>query len=174
MGSSIGGVVQTPAGGPLRYETLSRGEKIMTKLEGKVAVITGGNSGIGLATARRFVSEGAYVYITGRRQRELDAAVRQIEKNVTAVQGDVSQLADLDRLYCTVKQQHWRIDIVFANAGVGEIASLGEISEAHFDNTFNINVKVLLFTVQKALPLLHDGGAIILNALDSTIKVLTG
>jgi len=143
----------------------------MTKLEGKVAVITGGNSGIGLATARRFVSEGAYVYITGRRQRELDAAVRQIGKNVTAVQGDVSQLADLDRLYATVKQQHGRIDIVFANAGVGrEFASLGEISEAHFDNTFNINVKGLLFTVQKALPLLQDGGSIILTASINSIK----
>jgi NAD(P)-dependent dehydrogenase (short-subunit alcohol dehydrogenase family) len=149
---------------------LSRGEKIMTKLEGKVAVITGGSSGIGLATARRFVSEGAYVYITGRRPRELDAAVRQIEKNVTAVQGDVSQLADLDRLYATVKQQHGRIDIVFANAGVGEIASLGEISEAHFDNTFNVNVKGLLFTVQKALPLLQDGGSIILTASIDSIK----
>jgi len=147
----------------------------MTKLEGKVAVITGASSGIGLATARRFVSEGAYVYITGRRQRELDAAVRQIGKNVTAVQGDVSQLADLDRLYATVKQQHGRIDIVFANAGVGrEFASLGEISEAHFDNTFNSNVKGLLFTVQKALPLLQDGGSIILNASNSTIKVLPG
>ncbi len=152
----------------------------MTKLEGKVAVITGASSGIGLATARRFVSEGAYVYITGRRQRELDAAVRQIGQNVTAVQGDASQLADLDRLYATVKQQHGRIDIVFANAGVGrefgvgEFASLGEISEAHFDNTFNSNVKGLLFTVQKALPLLQDGGSIILNASNSTIKVLPG
>ena len=146
----------------------------MTRLEGKVAVITGGSSGIGLATARRFVSEGAYVYITGRRQHELDAAVRQIGKNVTAVQGDVSQLADLDRLYATVKQQHGRIDIVFANAGVVEVASLGEISEAHFDNTFNSNVKGLLFTVQKALPLLQDGGSIILNASNSTIKVLPG
>jgi NAD(P)-dependent dehydrogenase (short-subunit alcohol dehydrogenase family) len=112
---------------------------ILTKLEGKVALITGGNSGIGLATARRFVSEGAYIYITGRRQRELDAAVRQIGKNVTAVQSDVSRLADLDRLYATVKQQHGHIDIVFANAGIGEFASLGEISEAHFDKTFNIN-----------------------------------
>ena len=146
----------------------------MNKLEGKVAVITGASLGIGLATARRFVSEGAYVYITGRRQRELDAAVRQIGQNVTAVQGDVSQLADLDRLYATVKQQHGRIDIVFANAGVGEFASLGEISEAHFDNTFNSNVKGLLFTVQKALPLLQDGGSIILNASNSTIKVLPG
>ncbi len=97
----------------------------MTKLEGKVAVITGGSSGIGLATARRFVSEGAYVYIIGRRQRELDAAVRQIGKHVTAVQGDVSRLADLDHLYATVKQQHGRIAIVFANAGIGEFAPLG-------------------------------------------------
>src|SRR6266704_6786555 len=145
---------------------------ILTKLEGKVAVITGGSSGIGLATARRFVAEGAYVYITGRRQRELDAAVRQIGKNVTAVQGDVSRLADLDRLYATVKQQHGRLDIVFANAGVGrEFASLGEISEAHFDNTFNVNVKGLLFTVQKALPLLQDGGSIVLNA---SIVSITG
>ncbi len=142
----------------------------MTKLKGKVAVITGGSSGIGLATARRFVSEGAYVYITGRRQSELDAAVRQIGKNVTAVQGDVSRLADLDRLYATVKQQHGRIDIVFANAGLGEFSSLGEISEAHFDKTFNVNVKGLLFTVQKALPLLQDGGSIILNASIASIK----
>ena len=144
----------------------------MTKLEGKVAVITGSSSGIGLATARRFVSEGAYVYITGRRQSELDAAVRQIGKNVTAVQGDVSQLADLDRLYATVKQQHGRLDIVFANAGIGKVTALGEISEAHFDNTFNVNVKGLLFTVQKALPLLQDGGSIILNASNSTTKVV--
>ena len=142
----------------------------MTKLEGKVAVITGASLGIGLATARRFISEGAYVYITGRRQRELDAAERQIGKNVTAVQGDVSNLADLDRLYATVQQQHGRIDIVFANAGVVEVASLGEISEAHFDKTFNINVKGLLFTVQKALPLLQDGGSIILNAGAGSIK----
>jgi len=153
---------------------LSRGEKIMTKLEGKVAVITGGSSGIGLATARRFVSEGAYVYIIGRRQRELDAAVRQIGKNVTAVQGDVSRLDDLDRLYATVKQQHGRIDIVFANAGIGEFASLGEISEAHFDKPFNINVKGLLFTVQKALPLLQDGGSIILTASIDSIKAAPG
>src|ERR1700687_6026382 len=134
----------------------------MNKLEGKAAVITGASSGIGLATAQRFVAEGAYVYIIGRRQSELDAAVRQIGKNVTGVQGDVSHLADLDRLYATVKQQHGRIDIVFANAGIGEFASLGEISEAHFDKTFN--VKGLLFTVQKALPLLQDGGSIILTA----------
>jgi NAD(P)-dependent dehydrogenase (short-subunit alcohol dehydrogenase family) len=136
----------------------------MSKHEGKVAVITGGNSGIGLATAQRLANEGAYVFITGRRQSELDAAVKLIGKNVTAVQGDVSNLADLDRLYATVKQQKGRIDILFANAGLGEFAPLGAITEAHFDKTFNVNVKGVLFTVQKALPLLVDGGAIILNA----------
>jgi len=133
-------------------------------LKDKVAIVTGGNSGIGLATAQRFVAEGAYVFITGRRQSELDAAVKQIGKNVTGVQGDVSNLADLDRLYAVVKQQKGRIDIVFANAGGGEFAPLGAITEEHFDNTFNRNVKGLLFTVQKALPLLQDGSSIILNA----------
>jgi NAD(P)-dependent dehydrogenase (short-subunit alcohol dehydrogenase family) len=146
----------------------------MKKLEGKIAVITGGNSGIGLAAAQRFVAEGAYVYITGRRQSELDTAVRQIGRNVTAVQGDVSNLADLDRLYATVQQQHGRIDVVFANAGGVELAPLGEISEAHFDKTFNSNVKGLLFTVQKALPLLQDGGSIILNASSAGIKAFPG
>jgi NAD(P)-dependent dehydrogenase (short-subunit alcohol dehydrogenase family) len=136
----------------------------MEKLEGKVAVITGGNSGIGFATAQRFVSDGAYVFITGRRQSELDAAVKQIGKNITGVQGDVSNLADLDRLYATVKKQKGRIDILFANAGVGELVPLGAITEAHFDKTFSINVKGLLFTVQKALPLFQDGGSIISNA----------
>ena len=137
----------------------------MKRLEGKVAVITGGNSGIGLATAQRFVEEGAYVFITGRRQGELDAAVDQIGKNnVTGVQGDVSNLADLDRLYATVREQKGRIDILFANAGIGELAPLGEISEAHFDKIFGVNVKGLLFSVQKALPLFQDGGSIILNA----------
>jgi NAD(P)-dependent dehydrogenase (short-subunit alcohol dehydrogenase family) len=136
----------------------------MSKHKGKVAVITGGNSGIGLATAQRLANEGAYVFITGRRQAELDAAVKLIGKNVTAVQGDVSNLADLDRLYATVKQQKGRIDILFANAGGGEFAPLGSITEAHYDKTFNINVKGVLFTVQKALPLLVDGGAIVLNA----------
>ena len=137
------------------------------RLDGKIAVITGGSSGIGLATAQRFVDEGAYVFITGRRQSELDAAVRQIDKNnVTGVQGDVSNLEDLDQLYATVKQQKGRIDVLFANAGIGEFAPLGEISEAHFDKTFDINVKGLLFTVQKALPLFQDdgGSSIILNA----------
>src|SRR5215216_709508 len=139
----------------------------MNKLEGKVAVITGGTSGIGLATAQRFASEGVYVFIIGRRQSELDAAVKQISKNnnnVTGVQGDVSNLADLDRLYAIVKEQKGHIDILFANAGVGELVPLEAITEAHFDKTFGINVKGLLFTVQKALPLFHDGGSIILNA----------
>lgn len=136
----------------------------MSKLQGKVAVITGGNSGIGLATAQRFVAEGAYVFITGRRQSELDAAVKQLGANITAVQGDVSNLGDLDRLYATVKQEKGHIDILFANAGTGEFGPLGAITEEHFDKTFNANVKGLLFTVQKALPLLKDGSSIILNA----------
>jgi NAD(P)-dependent dehydrogenase (short-subunit alcohol dehydrogenase family) len=136
----------------------------MSKHEGKVAVITGGNSGIGLATAQRLASEGAYVFITGRRQSELDSAAKLIGKNVTAVQGDVSNLADLDRLYAAVKQHQGRIDILFANAGLGEFAPLGAITEEHYDKTFNANVKGLLFTVQKALPLFTDGGSIILNA----------
>src|SRR4249920_3271354 len=139
----------------------------MGRLEGKVAVVTGGNSGIGLATAQLFVTEGAYVFITGRRQSELDAAVKQIGKNnVTGVQGDVSNLADLDRLYDTVKQQKGRIDILFANAGIIELAPIGSITESHFDKIFNVNVKGLLFTVQKALPLFQDGdgGSIILTA----------
>jgi NAD(P)-dependent dehydrogenase (short-subunit alcohol dehydrogenase family) len=140
-------------------------EGIMTKkLEGKVALVTGGNSGIGLATAQRFAAEGAHVFITGRRQNELDAAVKLIGENVTAVQGDVSNLADLDRLYSTVKEQKGQLDIVFANAGGGDFAPLGSITEEHFDKIFNNNVKGLLFTVQKALPLFVDGGSIILNA----------
>jgi NAD(P)-dependent dehydrogenase (short-subunit alcohol dehydrogenase family) len=134
------------------------------KLEGKIAVITGGNSGIGLATAKRFVAEGAYVFITGRRQKELDVAVSDIGKNVTGIQGDVRNLADLDRLYNIVKNQKDHIDILFANAGIAQFASLEEISEEHFDNIFEINVKGLVFTVQKALPIFQDGGSIILNA----------
>lgn len=136
----------------------------MKRLEDKIAVITGGNSGIGLATAKLFVEDGAYVFITGRRQSKVDAVVKQIGKNITGVQGDVSNLADLDRLYATVKEQKGHIDILFANAGVGELVPLGPITEAHFDKTFGINVKGLLFTVQKALPLIQDGGSIILNA----------
>jgi NAD(P)-dependent dehydrogenase (short-subunit alcohol dehydrogenase family) len=134
------------------------------KLKGKVAVVTGGNSGIGLATAKRFVAEGAYVFITGRRQVQLDAAVKEIGDNVSGVQGDVANLADLDRLYAAVKVKQGRIDILFANAGSAELAPLGEITEEHFDKTFNTNVKGLLFTVQKALPLIPDGASIILNA----------
>ena len=142
----------------------------MKKLEGKIALVTGGNSGIGLATAKQFVAEGAYVYITGRRQVELDAAVEAIGKNVTAVQSDVSNLADLDRLFATIKQEQGHLDIIFANAGGGQIAPLGAITEEHFDKTFNINVKGLLFTVQKALPLLPEGASIILNASITSIK----
>src|SRR5262249_29684355 len=134
------------------------------KLEGKVALITGGNSGIGLATARRFVAEGAYVFITGRRQAELDAAVRQIGAHVTSVPADVSKLADLDRLLATVKRQQKRLDVLFANAGFLALAPLGSISEHHFDNLFDVNVKGVLFTVQKALPLFTNGGSIILTS----------
>ena len=136
----------------------------MGKLDGKVAVITGGNSGIGLATAKRFAAEGAKVVVTGRRQAELDAAVKDIGGNAVGVRGDVANLADLDRLYATVKEKHGRVDVLFANAGGGEFAPLGQITEEHFDKAFNINVKGLLFSVQKALPLIPDGGSIILNA----------
>jgi len=136
----------------------------MSRLEGKVAVVTGGSSGIGLAAAQTFASEGAKVFITGRRLDELNAAVKQIGKNAIGVQGDVSNLADLDRLYAEVKKQHARIDVLFANAGVGQFSPLGSITEEEFDKTFNINVKGLLFSVQKALPFFQDGGSIILNA----------
>jgi NAD(P)-dependent dehydrogenase (short-subunit alcohol dehydrogenase family) len=142
----------------------------MKKLEGKVALVTGGNSGIGLATAKHFVAEGAYVFITGRRQAELDAAVNAIGENIRGVQSDVSNLADLDYLFATIKQEQGHLDVVFANAGVGEIAPLGSIAEEHFDKTFNINVKGLLFTVQKALPLLPKNASIILNASTTSIK----
>jgi len=134
------------------------------KLEGKVALITGGNSGIGLATAKQFVNEGAYVFITGRREAELAAAKKQIGKNVAAIQGDVSNLDDLDRLFVQIKKEKGKIDIVFANAGVARYAPLGTITEDFFDSIFDINVKGVLFTVQKSLPLLRDGGSIILNA----------
>ena len=134
------------------------------KLAGKVAVITGGSSGIGFATAKRFVDEGAYVFITGRRQKELNAAVKEIGKNATGVQSDVANLADLNRLFAQIKAEKSRLDIVFANAGIATYAPLGKITEEHFDSIFDTNVKGLLFTVQKALPLLPDGAAIILNA----------
>ena len=140
------------------------------KLEGKVALVTGGNSGIGLATAARFADEGAKVFITGRRKEELDKAVAEIGHGAVGVQGDVSNLADLDRLYAVIKQQAGRLDVLFANAGGGEFAPLGQITEAHFDKWFGINVKGLLFTVQKALPLMPDGASIILNASIVSIK----
>jgi NAD(P)-dependent dehydrogenase (short-subunit alcohol dehydrogenase family) len=136
----------------------------MGKLEGKVALVTGGNSGIGLATAKQFVNEGAYVFITGRRDPELAAAVKEIGRNVTGVQGDVSNLGDLDRLFAQIKREKGKLDIVFANAGVAKYSPFSEITEEHYDSIFNINVKGLLFTVQKALPLLPDGASIILNA----------
>ncbi len=136
----------------------------MGKLEGKIALVTGGNGGIGLAAAKQFVNEGAYVFITGRRKPELEAAVKDIGRNVTGVQGDVSNLGDLDRLFAQIKQEKGKLDIVFANAGVAMYAPFGEITEEHYDSIFTINVKGLLFTVQKALPLLPDGASIILNA----------
>jgi NAD(P)-dependent dehydrogenase (short-subunit alcohol dehydrogenase family) len=144
----------------------------MGKLDGKIAVITGGSSGLGLATAERFVAEGAYVYITGRRRAELDAAARTIGRNVAAVQGDVSNLLDLDRLFATVRQTKGRLDVLFANAGVGEFAPLGHITEAHFDKTFDVNVKGTVFTVQKALPLMPDGASIVINASMVSVKGL--
>ena len=136
----------------------------MGKLEGKIALVTGGNSGIGLATAKQFVHEGAYVFITGRREPELAAAVREIGRNVAGVQGDVSNLADLDRLFAQIKREKGTLDIVFANAGAAKYAPFGRITEEHYDSIFDINVKGLLFTVQKALPLMPDGASIILNA----------
>ena len=135
----------------------------MGRLQGKIAVITGGSSGIGLATAKRFVAEGAEIFITGRRHEELDRAVETIGAGVTAVQGDVSQMDDLDQLFETVRERSGRIDILFANAGLGTFAPLGAIDEASFDQTFSVNVKGTVFTVQKALPLMQAGGSIILT-----------
>jgi len=146
----------------------------MKRLERKIAVITGGSSGIGFATAQQFVREGAYVFVNDLCQSELDEALKQIGKNATGVQGDVSNLAVLDRLYATVKQQKGRIDILFANAGLLEFAPLGAITVAHFDKIFGVNVKGLLFTVQKALPLFQDGGSIILNASAGASKGFEG
>jgi NAD(P)-dependent dehydrogenase (short-subunit alcohol dehydrogenase family) len=148
----------------------------MGKLDGKIALVTGGSTGIGFATAQRFIAEGAtHVFITGRRQEALDEAVKQLGgKNVTAVQGDTSDLADLDKLYSVIKKQAGHLDILFANAGGGEFAPLGSITEKHFDDTFNVNVKGVLFTVQKALPIFKDGGSIILNASIVSIKANPG
>jgi NAD(P)-dependent dehydrogenase (short-subunit alcohol dehydrogenase family) len=145
----------------------------LSKLKGKIAVITGGSSGIGLATAEQFVAEGAYVYITGRRQKELDAAVAQIGRNVTGVQGDVANLEDIDRLYAQISQEKGRIDILVANAGIAnQNALMGQITELQFDLTFGTNVRGLLFSVQKALPLMPDGASIIMNGSAASIKAL--
>jgi NAD(P)-dependent dehydrogenase (short-subunit alcohol dehydrogenase family) len=135
----------------------------MKKLEGKIAVITGASSGIGLATARRFVEEGAHVVITGRREKELKEAAASMGRNVTMVAGDITRLEDLDRLYAVVKEKHGHIDALFANAGWGEVAPIGAATEAHFDKTFDLNAKGTFFTVQKAIPLFKDGGSIVLT-----------
>ena len=142
----------------------------MGKLEGKVAVITAATSGMALATAKLFVEEGAYVFITGRRKEKLDEAVKLIGRNVTGVQGDAADLADLDRLYETVRREKGRLDILFASAGQGEFATLERVTEEHFDKTFGLNVRGTLFTVQKALPLLNDNGSVILNGSIASIK----
>jgi NAD(P)-dependent dehydrogenase (short-subunit alcohol dehydrogenase family) len=145
----------------------------MGKLNGKIAIITGGTTGIGFATAKLFVEEGAHVFITGRRQKELDEAVRSIGKNVTGVQGDIANLNDLDRLYDTVKQKG-KIDIVFANAGVGGVQSIEKVTPEYFDKIFNINVRGTLFTIQKSLPLLKDGASVILTGSVASAKGTAG
>lgn len=144
------------------------------KLEGKVALVTGGSSGIGLATAQRFAQEGAFVFITGRRRAELEKAAAMLGERGHAVQADASNLADLDHLFDQIKKQKGRLDVLFANAGGGSFAALGSITEEHFDQTFNTNVKGLLFTVQKALPVMSAGGSIILNASIVSIKAMPG
>jgi NAD(P)-dependent dehydrogenase (short-subunit alcohol dehydrogenase family) len=148
---------------------------VSKKLENKVAVITGATSGMALATAKLFVEEGAYVFITGRSQERLDKAVKEISKNITRVQGDAGNLAELDRLFETVKKEKGRIDVLFASAGVGELSKpLGSITEKGFDDTFKVNVRGTLFTVQKALPLIKDGGSIILNSSIAGVKGFPG
>jgi NAD(P)-dependent dehydrogenase (short-subunit alcohol dehydrogenase family) len=143
---------------------------VSRKLEGKIAVVTGGSAGIGFGTAKRFVEEGAHVFITGRRQAELDKAVAEIGRNVTAIQADASNLADIDRIYSIVKERAGRIDVLFVNAGFYAFGTFGEITEEHFDKTFNTNVRGLLFAVQKALPLLSKGSSVILNGSIASIK----
>ncbi|WP_295989917.1 SDR family oxidoreductase [Rugamonas sp.] len=140
------------------------------KLNGKVAVVTGASAGIGLAAAKRYAAEGAQVFITGRRQSELDKAVAEIGNGVIALQGDVANMDDLDRIYSAVKAQAGRIDVLFANAGFYELGKFGDISAEHFDKTFNVNVRGLLFTVQKALPLMPDGAAVIMTGPIASIK----
>lgn len=147
----------------------------MGKLEGKIAVITGATSGMALATAKLFVAEGAYVFITGRRREQLDKAVKEIGKNVTGVQGDAASLADLDRLYAKVKSEKGRIDVLYASAGIGEFGvPIGSVTEAGFDKVFDVNVKGTLFTVQKALPLMSDGGSIIMTGSIASVKGFGG
>src|SRR5665811_1228154 len=143
---------------------------IMGKLEGKVAVITGGSSGMALASAKLFVEEGAYVFITGRKQEQIDEAVKVIGRNVTGVQGDAANLDDLDRLFDIVKREKGKIDVLFASAGIGEPVPLGEITEQHFDKTFDLNVRGTLFTVQKALPLFNDGGSIFMTGSNASLR----
>lgn len=142
----------------------------MNRYSNKVVVVTGGTSGIGLATAKAFAAEGAHVYITGRRQEALDKAVQAISGSVVGVRGDMGQLADIDHLYDVIQQQHGQIDVLVANAGGGDFAPLGEITEQHYEQTFNTNVKGVLFTVQKALPLLKDGASIVLTASTTSVK----
>ncbi len=142
----------------------------MGRLDGRIALVTGGNSGIGLATAKRFVAEGARVFVTGRRAAELEKAAAEIGGGTVGVQGDISKLADLDRLYDTIAKEAGRLDVLFANAGLGEFAPMGQVTEAHFDKTFGINVKGTLFTVQKALPLMPDGAAIVMNGSMVSLK----
>jgi len=146
----------------------------MGKLDGKVAVITGGSKGLALAGAKLFVDEGAHVVIMGRHQDALDDAVRLIGRNVTAVQGDAADLDDLDRLYDTVRREKGAIDVVWASAGMGEQAKLGEITEEHFHAAFWLNARGTLFTVQKALPLLHDGGSILMTGSNASLKGFPG
>jgi NAD(P)-dependent dehydrogenase (short-subunit alcohol dehydrogenase family) len=152
----------------------SQEEQIMGKLEGKVAVITGGSSGMALQGAKRFVEEGAYVFITGRKQEKLDEAVKLIGRNVTGVRGDAANLDDLDRLFETVKREKGKIDVLYASAGVGDAAPLGQITEHHFDSTFGLNARGTLFTVQKALPLLKDGGSIFMTGSVASLKGFPG
>jgi NAD(P)-dependent dehydrogenase (short-subunit alcohol dehydrogenase family) len=147
---------------------------VAPKLAGKIALVTGGTSGLGLATAKRFVAEGARVVVTGRRPAELDAAVAELGGNATGIGGDISVLSDLDRLYDSIRETHGRLDVVFANAGGGAFVPLGEITEEHFDKYFGINVKGTLFTVQKALPLMAAGGSIVLNGSMVSVKGMPG
>jgi NAD(P)-dependent dehydrogenase (short-subunit alcohol dehydrogenase family) len=142
----------------------------MSKLAGKIALVTGGNGGLGLATAKRFVAEGATVYITGRRQKELDSAVREIGAGAVGIQGDIANLGDLDRMFATIRERSGHLDILFANAGIAGFVPLGQITEEHFDNIFGVNVRGTVFTVQKALPLMRDRGAIVINGSMVSIK----